>query len=258
MRQILFFIRHGFKTAWQQWSLAAVRIPLFSIIVVMWAYTWSMMPAHVYATSGMNWAQITWYITLTEIVYFSGGSRYREVEYQLRDGQFQTHLTRPFSWLRQWLLTECGALLFNVPVFATAGCLLAVIVTHQFLITLDMVPWLAIKVILSTLIWTVIITMVGLSSLWFGSASVPYWLVQKACFVFGALIVPLALYPGWLAAFAHATPFPAVFSVVGNVILPNTGSYADGIFIQVFMLALVTGLMIGLWRMFEAKLVREG
>jgi ABC-2 type transport system permease protein len=51
-----------------------------------------------------------------------------------------------------------------------------------------------------------------------GPALNPIYLVwQKLMFVLGGLFVPLALYPAWLLALAHCTPFPALIHGPGSM-----------------------------------------
>jgi ABC-2 type transport system permease protein len=53
---------------------------------------------------------------------------------------------------------------------------------------------------------------IGLTAFWIGDVSPLFWIAQKLLFIFGGLMLPLSLYPGWMQRVAYATPFPSMLA----------------------------------------------
>jgi ABC-2 type transport system permease protein len=61
--------------------------------------------------------------------------------------------------------------------------------------------------------------LIGLLAFWLEDVSPLYWLWQKAMFVLGGMFVPLALYPEWLRLVALWSPFSALISGPGSMVV---------------------------------------
>src|SRR5690606_30324810 len=73
--------------------------------------------------------------------------------------------------------------------------------------------------LLAVALLVVVGTGVGLTAFWLQDASPVYWVWQKLLFTLGGLILPLALYPDWLAALARWTPFAAALNGPASLLL---------------------------------------
>ena len=90
--------------------------------------------------------------------------------------------------------------------------------------------------ILSCVVLILFQVAIGLSVFWLQEGQPVFWIYQKLQFVFGGLFWPLDIYPGWLAAIAHATPFSAMVYGVGR----SAFGFEPGV-------ALVTLLKLAFW-----------
>src|SRR5262249_39678736 len=83
---------------------------------------------------------------------------------------------------------------------------------------------------------------IGLLATWVKSAAPAFWIWQKLFFVLGGLIIPLSLYPGWLAAIAKATPFAAMVFLPASLVFGATAAQVATLFVAqlgwLFVLAL--------------------
>ena len=52
--------------------------------------------------------------------------------------------------------------------------------------------------------------MVGLSAFWMHDVEPLFWVWEKLLFMFGGLMIPLAVYPVWIQKIAAFTPFSAI------------------------------------------------
>lgn len=239
--------------------LLAIRLLLYVTIVGTWVYTLSLMPDGIWARLGLTWSDFVWYIVIAEIGTFAGGPHHREVEYQLKEGHFQSHLTRPVSWLAIWGGYELADAAIGVLALILTGFSFAYMLTGYCPITLTTLPLLALMLTLAAMIWLTIGTAIGLSTLWLGSPLIPYWVAQKMLFVLGGMIIPLHLYPMWLQHIVYFTPFPAVLAIPAQLTMPAHGiGMVNGLLYQLAVLAICLIILHLIWRAFVNKLVRGG
>ena len=259
MRAIWHFIKTGNTCSGRQIPVHLIRAALYVTIVMMWAYTWSMVPEQTWASLGLTWQIIVWYILIAEVPAFTGMTPYRVIEADFREGKFQTYFSRPYSWLPLFLAQECGYLPVNFVVIAAAGLLSGYAVTGEvpfdWVIGLQVVIHLAVAMF----IWLCLLVCTGLTTLWVGSSNLAYWLIQKGGFILGGLLLPLSLYPQWLQDIAIFTPFVAVFYIPAQGILPDpVFGFIDGLLYQIFMLGVVLIFTTWFYSCFQKKILREG
>jgi ABC-2 type transport system permease protein len=254
-----YFARRGFAVPGSALPLLLVRVLLYLTIIGSWYYTLSLMPESIWARIGLNWSDLVWYLTVAEIGTFLVGPKHKDIEYQLREGAFQSHLTRPMSWLIIWSWGELGQCALAILLFGISGILFATLVTGQCPITLSLAPFLFIHLMIGAAIWFMLTTCIGLSALWLGSSYVPFWVAQKLNFVLGGMIIPLHLYPEWLATIAYLTPFPAILAIPGQTVLPGAhDGIAPALAYQLLVLVDMYVAMRLIFAAFVHKMVREG
>lgn len=254
-----YFVRRGFLMPGAALPLLAIRALLFITILVSWYYVFSLLPDHLWAQINLQWSDLVWYVTIAEIGTFTVASRHKEIEYQLREGYFQSHLTRPMSWLSLWSWQEMGECMMAMLAFGVAGAIAATIATGYCAITPAMVPFLLAHLVIGSMIWLMIVTCIGLSTIWLGSSYVPFWVAQKLSFVLGGMIIPLHLYPQWLETIAYLTPFPAILAIPGQMMLPGAHENVLTSFgYQLLVFGVCYGVMRLMWWGFVRKLLREG
>jgi ABC-2 type transport system permease protein len=256
---ITFFLGHGHRTALQQWSFQWMRALLYLSIVALWAYVWSMAGEDVWNRLHLSWALLVWYIVIAETVAFLGTNPQRTIESDWREGRFQTHLSRPQSWLVMLGLREVGYLPFNLLLVGGLGFGFAMLATGTVPFGIIQAVEILVHIALAAIIWMQMMLCVGLTTLWMGSMNLAYWLVQKAGFILGGLLLPIALYPEWLQSLAYATPFAAVFYLPAQSILPQARfGFIDGVAYQLMMMGVTTSILWLFSHAFEQKMIKDG
>ena len=254
-----YFLRAGVRHSRGEVVFEGVYLLLMSAILMTWINVWAMMPDSVLASFDLSFVQIVWYVCCTEIVAFSVPKLHREIELMIYEGRFASLLLRPFPWLIEWLAGHIGQGLVFLLFFAGASSLVALAATGAWLLSPSVLPFLLLHLVFAQAIWMVWMTIIGLSVPWLGSASTLYMIVQKFAFIFGGLLLPIALYPGWLAALAYVTPFPAIFGVVGEVVLdPSWAHFVRAAAYQFLVLGASLLVLLWLWRRFVTHLLQEG
>lgn len=255
-----FFLKRGLLAAKGQWYFHLMRFILYAFLVGGWSYVWSMVPADQWRRIGVTWADLVWYLAIAEVIPHVVTNLHRVIEGDIRAGYFMSHFARPVSWLWTYLVQEGGPIpLYTVCVLMVGGTL-AYVATGQFYLTPIVMGQVFIHLLLGAAIWISMTIIAGMTALWLRTSSMAYFIVQKAGFVLGGMLLPLSLYPEWLQHIVFYTPFPAIFYVPAQTILRGAHmmTFSEALMYQVIVLAAVWAVMVTMFRAFEYKILQEG
>ena len=216
---ILHCIRLGASEAWAGKAALAARFLAFALIIGIWASLWRIVPPETLARVHLGYEQVVWYFTLTEIVVFSLGHAYWQVEDDLATGKLTLSLVRPVSYVTLIVSEEIGRAAVKLAGFGIPGLGLAVALTGVIPFGGAEILALVVMLFLGAALLLASQMLVGLTSAWVGSARAVFFIVQKFIFVLGGMIVPLTAYPALLQHVAWATPFPAMLYAPGSLVL---------------------------------------
>lgn len=162
---------------------------------------------------------LLWYLALTEWIVLGAPLLHLSIEQDVKSGDVANALTRPTPWLAMKIAEGLGALLVRMGTLGLAGLLVAWALTgglpddpRGLLLALPLG-------LLSGVLCTLLYAWVGLATFWLGDCAPVHWVLQKFCFLLGGLMLPLAVYPSWLADAAAWTPFAPMLDGVGRTAL---------------------------------------
>jgi ABC-2 type transport system permease protein len=189
-------------------ALIGLSIFLMTCLIIF-AHLWKIAAAKV-GVVHLNPEQLLWYIAFNEWVLVSIPDTQDEMEQDLRSGRLAYLLPRPISYLGATFAEAAGTFSVNLLVLG--------LVTFLFTwIQVGELPFhftgLLVSVVLgfaAGLLAIIFQMLIGLSAFWLQEVSPFYWIWEKLLFMFGGLILPLAVYPYWMQALADFTPFPAI------------------------------------------------
>ncbi|MEJ2680827.1 MAG: ABC-2 family transporter protein, partial [Gammaproteobacteria bacterium] len=192
-------------------------------------------------TLTLNASLMTWYLVITELISFAGGTQnFHDVRSDVLNGQFTTSLQRPKSYFCTKWWTWVGANIARISALLVPGLILGLCYTHNFAYNPTHIPFLISSIYLGTLIFSTVYFMLGILEIWGPYSRQAMWIFQKLTFLLGGLILPLQLYPEWLQTIAWLTPFPAILYIPGTFAFnPDLQTLTHHLGIQVVWLALV-------------------
>ncbi len=249
----------GAREAWSEKLAMAARFLTFSVIIGIWASLWHIVPAATLARVSLSYEQLVWYFTLTEIVVFSLGHCYRQIEEDIASGALATAFIRPVSYIALTLAEELGRMIVTLGGFTLPSVALAWALTGQLPLEPAMIVFLPVTLAGGGAIVLGVQMLVGLSAAWLGTARPVFFITQKLIFVLGGMIVPLTAYPDLLRKLAWATPFPAMLYAPASLILDPARGHAEamlalqGIWLIAILLAVVL-----LSAAFERRVLTKG
>lgn len=208
--------------------------------------------------AGFQAYQLTWYMALTEILALGVFRLGLEIEREIRSGGFMLRLLRPLGPSRAYFLKGAVASSKTLWKLILTGCVAATALTGKFPFSVwGLVGWalLLAGALLLALLFQITI---GFSGVWISSVRPFYYVWQKLLFVFGGLLVPLAMYPALMHDLAWWTPFSAMLYLPAAVALGIGPGFWQALAMQWAWIAVI-GLLT--WRIAGAALrkqLREG
>jgi ABC-2 type transport system permease protein len=189
-------------------SLIGLNLFLVTCLLVF-AHLWKIAAAKIGAVS-LRPDQLLWYIALNEWVLISIPDVHIDMEQDLRSGKLAYLLPRPISYLGSVFCEGLGRLTVNL---LTLGLVSFIFAWWQVgscpFDSLSLIIWILLGA-LAGIVGVLFQMLVGISAFWLREVSPFNWIWEKLLFVFGGLILPLAVYPLWIQKIAYYTPFPAI------------------------------------------------
>ena len=176
--------------------------------VQLWSTTFAATGQSV--IDGFSVSDLVWYLVITEVVALSPPRIAQTVDTQVRTGDIAYALARPYSLPLYHVAWYWGDTLVRMPVNALVGGAVAFLAVGP--------PPTSVGAIFATLVlWIGGITLkaliemlIGLSAFWVEDTAPIEWIYAKLLYTIGGLLLPLDLFPGWLAAISRSLPFAAI------------------------------------------------
>jgi ABC-2 type transport system permease protein len=202
--------RHALSQRWDTLGRAGFYVVLLLVFAGLWRAVASSVAMPLAGPTSM-----LWYLALTEWIVLALPPVQQEVDDDVRTGDVAYQLTRPLSYAGAKVAGAIGTLLVRMAVLAPVGFGLAWALAGSLppepLRLVAAVP-LAVG---AAVVGTVFLVAIGMTAFWIQDSAPVFWIWQKMSFVLGGLILPIALYPGWLQALARWTPFHPLVSAPG-------------------------------------------
>jgi ABC-2 type transport system permease protein len=254
---------HAFRLGWREtWAVPGALVGVFlsyAVILSIWASLYRLLPAAALDRVALRGEQLVWYLAVAEIVAFSIGHAFRDIQDEIKNGGVSAYLVRPLGYVYLIAAQELGRMTAKIAALALPAATLAFALTHELPLRLSSVLPLALSLTAGAGLLLAAQILIGLSTAWLGTARPLYFIVQKLVFVLGGLVVPLDAYPRVLATIAWLTPFPAMLYAPASVTLdPGFAQMARLLALQAAWLAIAWLAVAAAGRALERRLVRDG
>lgn len=196
---------HGLKN-----YKALIGLSIFLVTcLVIFAHLWRVAASKIGVIS-FSPEQLLWYIAFNEWVLVAVPDVQDAMEKDLRSGRLSYLLPRPISYIGATLAEATGTLCANLMVL---GFITFIFTWFQA----GSLPFHPIGIIpalffglLAGLVALLFRMIIGISAFWLQDVDPIFWIWEKLLFMFGGLMLPLAVYPQWMQSMAYFTPFPAI------------------------------------------------
>jgi ABC-2 type transport system permease protein len=210
--------RLSFRQTLAQRAAWVGRAVFLVLILIVFSRLW-LAVEQAGGLGGTSARDMLWYLAITEWIVIGLPLTHLSIEQDVRSGDIAALLPRPLPWIAVKVAEGLGSLAVRLLALGVTGFAGAWVLAGG----LPREPGgllLALPLgVLAGVLGTLFHALVGLSSFWMTDCSPVHWVFQKLCFLLGGLILPLAIYPGWLRAAAEVTPFAAMLSGPGRMAL---------------------------------------
>ncbi|MCH9612233.1 MAG: hypothetical protein S4CHLAM102_07180 [Chlamydiia bacterium] len=208
---------------------ALFGLSLFLIVcLLVFANLWKVIAARA-GVDSYSASELLWYIALNEWVLISIPHIHDQIEQDLHSGTLAYQLPRPISYIYSVLADGMGILVAHMVVLGGVSALFVYFQVGLPPIALWKMLMLFPLGILSGLVGILFLMMIGVSAFWLHETEPFYWIWEKLLFMFGGLILPLAVYPKWMQQVASFTPFPFILGgrsgLIFNFTLHSLGEF---------------------------------
>ena len=263
VRGALGALAHAFRLGWSEtWEQRGALLGTFvnyAVILSLWANLYRQLHPQSLAHVSLGYAQVVWYLALTELVALAIGYAFRQIQDEILDGSVTALLVRPVGYVALTAAQEVGRTTAKIAALAVPGAALAYWLTGKAPFGAAVAPAVAVSVMAGAANLLAMQVLVGLSTAWFGTARPVFFIAQKLMFVLGGLILPLDAYPAVLVKIAWLTPFPAMLYAPASVALDPTWSHVAAMLaVQAFWLGAAWLAIVTASAAFERRYVAGG
>jgi ABC-2 type transport system permease protein len=237
-------------------------IIIYAINIGAYYFFWKAIYMDEEVIRGFTLAQMTTYVAVSWMArafYFNNLDR--EIATEIRDGSVAIQFIRPYVYLVVKMMQGFGEGLFRLLLFMIPGMIIVCLV---FPIQLPSDPsvWLLYMVMLgfSFLINSQINILTGLCGFFIENIEGLMRMKRVLVDLFSGVLIPIVLFPGWLAAVVNWLPFQAIAYLPSSVFTGrSTGeAAAQALIVQVVWFAVLIIPIWLLWRAARRRLFVQG
>ena len=216
------FVRKSFQRRMQYRvaNLAGLTTNFFFLLVHIFVYTAFYAASTEPQPLSLN--EIITYFVLCQVSFMLmpfWGAR-SEVTQAIKDGSVALQLTKPVDFHAYWFADECGRacyflLMRGCPTFLISILFFEVTIPQQFTVFMAFAVSMVVAIFMSTAITITIFS----SAFWTLDTSGISGMSGSVIMLFSGMLVPIALWPEWLAHIAEWLPFAGLIDVPFSIYL---------------------------------------
>ena len=192
-------------------AAAVSRLCFYTLFIYVFMNLWRAIYAEG-SVNGYSYAQMVWYLIMTEFISFSCGSGvFSSMNEDIKSGSIAYLIGRPAHYVFYQFANSMGQVIFNFMCFGALAVTLGFIFVGPLPgFSFAGVPALIISIGLSILLNYFFLMLIGLFAFVAEDNSSVYFIYTKLCFMLG-MFLPVEFLPPWLQTVARNMPFSYVY-----------------------------------------------
>lgn len=183
---------------------------LYVFLVTIFIQLWRAIFSGGASIAGYSLPQMIWYSIITELIAFSGGSIFHDLNTEIKAGNIAYTLNKPYHYIWYQLANCAGTMLFKLLINGVAAVALGLIFVGPLPdFHWSQAPFILLAILNGMWLNLLILTSLGLTAFWLEENTAFFWIYQKLGFMLG-LFLPLDFFPQWLQKVALYLPFPYI------------------------------------------------
>ncbi len=191
------------------WDSLIGKSAFIALIIFIFSQIWITIFAlkAVNTIEGFTLSMMVWYIVIAEAIVTSLGRIMITIGEEIKSGEIANYLNKPYNYvLYKYALTIGRGLFAFLLTFIVAG-IVAYLTVGLPVIKLYIIPFVLVICFLAITLNYILMSIFGLFAFWIEETSGLYFIYQKFVFTVGGMLVPLEIFPLWLAKIGLILPF---------------------------------------------------
>jgi len=229
----------------------AGRVVVYAVLMFMFTRLWG----YIYGSgeeglvAGYTLNQMLWYVTVTELIFFSSRSGFirGEIAADIKSGRIAYAINKPYNYvlfvLSKYFGETATGYAFNSIVGICVGLfLIGRLETFSF----ASLPFLFVTFFMATMVSAFVYLAIALVSFWVEENAPFIWIYEKLVLLLG-IVFPIEIFPGWAQPFIRLTPvYPSIYAPARMAVAFSFDAWFSMLGVQaayIAVLALVTAFI---------------
>lgn len=213
MRKYLFILKSEFMSSLQYvlniiFGFMGYTVLLF-VFFQLWQYLYSDSNELI---NGYSMTQMVWYVIITEILWSCLGGRKlcTRICNDIKSGNIAYNLCKPYSYIGYVLSSHLGSIIIKIGIYTFLGMVIGLCFLGSFpKLSILSIVFILFSSILSLVISTLFVLMIGLLSFKIEDAQPFYWIYSKFILIVGTLF-PIEFFPTAIQPILSYSPIFAI------------------------------------------------
>jgi ABC-2 type transport system permease protein len=184
-----------------------MRAVFILVILFIFTHLWTAVYSSGGRIEGFTIAMMLWYLLLAESIVTSQTYIHHEICEEIQTGNIAYTLTRPMKYALYYLARSVSSGVVRFVITFGLGALLLLVLVGGIHVALSSIPYIIVLSILAFLIDFLFTFNIGLLGFWLENTRSIHWLFHKIVFMLGGMLIPLEVYPDWIANISKILPF---------------------------------------------------
>lgn len=180
------------------------------LILFIFANIWRTIYSGIPVIEGFTLAMMMWYLLMTESIVTSSPQIVKDINKEIQSGEIAYQLNKPYNYVLYHLSRTFSYRLIGFVMTFVIGAVLIYAMAGGIEFSFLTVPFLIITIILAFVLDFFMLVSIALLAFWLEDTNSFKWIYDKILFTIGGMLVPLEIFPDWLAKLSLALPFSFV------------------------------------------------
>ena len=191
------------------WDNLLGKSAFIALIIFIFSQVWITIFAlkGVSTIEGFTLAMMVWYLVIAEAIVTSLGRIMVTIGDEIKSGDIANYLNKPYHYILYKYALTIGRATFTFFVTFIVGGIVAYLTVGFPIIKFYSIPFVFIICFLAITLNFIFMSIFALAAFWIEETSGLYFIYQKLVFTVGGMLVPLEIFPLWLAKIGLILPF---------------------------------------------------
>jgi len=179
------------------------------IMIILFIFTnlWKTVYGEANLIEGYTIGMMIWYLLMTESIVSTSSGTFNEINEEVQSGEIVYRMNKPYSYVGYHYAKALSKRIIGMSIMFIIGSIIVYLMVGGIKVIPWTTPLILITVLLAITIDFLIIMPLALLAFWLEDTTGFRWVYEKLVFTIGGMLVPLEIFPQWLAKISSILPF---------------------------------------------------